>query len=78
MSGIFFSPSVAAQSYACSMCLKMFEALIFKAFLLLALLWRYLLSRRWEAQSHNLAVRTEENHPRTASWTCAAPLGGSL
>lgn len=40
MSGIFISPSVAAQSYTCGTCLKMFEKLIFKTFLLLALLRR--------------------------------------
>ena len=44
MSGIFFSPSVAAQNYTCSTCLKMFKDLIFKTPLLLALLGRYFLS----------------------------------
>lgn len=76
MSGIFFPPSVAAQSYTCSACLKMFKELIFKTSLLLALLGRYSLSPdSGEAGSHNLAGRIEETHPRTASWTCSRSSG---
>lgn len=83
MSGIIFSPSVAAQSYTCGTCLKMFNKLIFKTFFFPAIHRRYSLSRLQTLGSSETQFCIEDRVGPSKDSTpplCSypAPLGGAL